>query len=301
MPSKVRVYGKAQNRTALGIVHAYMIMYPHATFEDLQKAFPDLLTHHPHLFITPEMIQNDPNYVNWCFAEKDELITTADKVKLALIKVWTKPEYDRLVEHAKQYDIEVAEFEKGVKGQKGGFRLEYLNGYIPPVPQQTKKSVPAWLWAVIGLLAAAVVGLILWLSLGKKDVVEVEKVVVVHDTLYIQQLHEIERNFNAAEFAQGKSELSEDAKFVLHDLAKLMQENPELKLEIEGHTSAEGDAAANQQLSEARAQAAVTFLVEREGIDASRLTAIGRGSSEPKNADNPYAPENRRTEFVIVE
>lgn len=301
MPSKVRVYGKAQNRTALGIVHAYMIMYPHATFEDLQKAFPDSLTHHPHLFITPEMIQNDPNYVNWCFAEKDELITTADKVKLALIKVWTKPEYDRLVEHAKQYDIEVAEFEKGVKGQKGGFRLEYLNGYIPPVPQQTKKSVPAWLWAVIGLLAAAVVGLILWLSLGKKQVVEVEKVVVVHDTLYIQQLHEIERNFNAAEFAQGKSELSEDAKFVLHDLAKLMQENPELKLEIEGHTSAEGDAAANQQLSEARAQAAVAFLVEREDIDASRLTAIGRGSSEPKNADDPYAPENRRTEFVIVE
>ena len=80
-----------------------------------------------------------------------------------------------------------------------------------------------------------------------------------------------------------------------------MQENPELKLKIEGHTSAEGDATVNQQLSEARAQAAVTFLVEREGIDASRLTAIGRGSSEPKNADAPYAPENRRTEFVIVE
>ena len=301
MPSKVRVYGKAQNRTALGIVHAYMIMYPHATFEDLQKAFPDSLTHHPHLFIPPEMIQNDPNSVNWCFAEKDELITTADKVKLALIKVWTKPEYDRLVEHAKQYDIEVAEFEKGVKGQKGGFRLEYLNGYIPPVPQQPKKGVPAWLWAVIGLLIVAIIGLIMWLSLGKKQVVEVEKVVVVHDTLYIRQLHEIERNFNAAEFAQGKAELSEDAKFVLHDLAKLMQENPELKLEIEGHTSAEGDAAVNQQLSEARAQAAVTFLVEREGIDASRLTAIGRGADDPKNADDPYAPENRRTEFVIVE
>ena len=34
---------------------------------------------------------------------------------------------------------------------------------------------------------------------------------------------EIEKNFNATQFEQGKSELSEDAKFVLHDLAKLME------------------------------------------------------------------------------
>ena len=43
MPSKVRVYGKAQNRTALGIAHAYMVMYPQATLEDLRKAFPNEL------------------------------------------------------------------------------------------------------------------------------------------------------------------------------------------------------------------------------------------------------------------
>lgn len=35
MASKVRVYGKAQNRTALGIVNAYFVMYPHATRADL--------------------------------------------------------------------------------------------------------------------------------------------------------------------------------------------------------------------------------------------------------------------------
>ena len=38
MVNKVRVYDKAQNRTALGIMHAYMVMYPQATIEDLQKA-----------------------------------------------------------------------------------------------------------------------------------------------------------------------------------------------------------------------------------------------------------------------
>ena len=39
MGNKIRVYGKAQNRTALGIMHAYLIMHPHATLEDLKKAF----------------------------------------------------------------------------------------------------------------------------------------------------------------------------------------------------------------------------------------------------------------------
>ncbi len=43
MVNKVRVYGKAQNRTALGIVHAYMVMYPYATLVDLRKAFPNKL------------------------------------------------------------------------------------------------------------------------------------------------------------------------------------------------------------------------------------------------------------------
>ncbi|MDE5858371.1 MAG: OmpA family protein, partial [Muribaculaceae bacterium] len=48
--------------------------------------------------------------------------------------------------------------------------------------------------------------------------------------------------------------------------AKVLKQNPELKLRIVGHTSAEGDDATNRQLSEARAQAAVDFLVNREII-----------------------------------
>ena len=56
-----------------------------------------------------------------------------------------------------------------------------------------------------------------------------------------------------------------------------------------------------QKLSEARAQAAVAFLVEHEGIDAARLEAVGKGSSELKNAEDPMAAENRRTEFIVLE
>ena len=305
MPSKVRVYGKAQNRTALGIMHAYLVMYPQATVEDLRKAFP-------RADINPDsgvdeifQHESEPHYKEWAewyFEKDDEVLVLQDGSKVAVCTMWTKASFDRVVKHAKLYDIEVAEFEKGQRGEKGGFRLEYLNGYVPPVP--AKKS-NKWLW--ICLAALAIIAIILCLLLAKgcqktePQIVEVEKVVVVHDTLYIQQIEEIEKNFNAAEFVKGKADLSESAKFVLHDLAKIMQKNPELRLRLEGHTSAEGDAAFNQKLSEARAQAAVDFMVEHEGIDASRLEAVGKGSSELKNTEDPMASENRRTEFIVLE
>jgi len=312
MPSKVRVYGKAQNRTALGIVNAYLIMYPHATRKDLEKAFPRDINScgtWPSLFKTPaEWKKVDEKNQGFWFAEKDEILHLQDGTKLMFMKMWPKEEFDNIVSHAKQYDIEIAKFEAADKGfgAKGGFRLEYLNGYVPPKPGKKSNK---WLWIA---LAALLIILLLILLLMKgcqkeaapvviTDSVVVEKVVVVHDTLYIQEIEEIEKNFNAAEFQQGKSELSEGAKFVLHDLAKVLEKNPELRLRLEGHTSAEGDFDFNMRLSDARAKAAVVFLVEHEGIDASRLEAVGKGSTELKNAEDPYAAENRRTEFIILE
>lgn len=311
MASKVRVYGKAQNRTVLGIVNAYLVMYPHATKEDLEKAFPLELQDEgswKSLFCTPAewKQKNESNQGLW-FAEEDEILRLQDGTELMLLKLWPKENFEKAVSHAKMYDIEIAKFEAADKGAgvKGGYRLEYLNGYVPPVPEKKSKK---WLWiALAALLLLLLLLLLLMRSCNKPEpqvvekVVEVEKVVVVHDTLYIQQIEEIEKDFNAAEFVKGKADLSDGAKFVLHDLAKVMQKNPELRLRLEGHTSAEGDATFNQKLSEARAQAAVTFLVEHEGIDASRLEAVGKGSSELKNQADPMAAENRRTEFIVLE
>lgn len=305
MVNKVRVYGKAQNRTALGIMHAYMVMYPQATMEDLQKAFPNELNPDSGVkknFVAAGDKGTDANWDGF-FQKEDELLTMGDGSQVAVVKMWTKPSFERLVSHAAQYGIEIAKFEEADGGgKKGSFRLEYLNGYVPPAPVAQKKGMPWWVWAIIG---AVVVGLIIALLCrpkGETKVVTVTDTVVqtIVDTVYVQQLEKIEENYNAAQFKQGKADLSEDAKFVLHDLAKLMNSYPELRLRIEGHTSAEGDAKVNQKLSEARAQAAVTFLVEHEGIDASRLEAAGFGSSKLKNADDPMAPENRRTEFEII-
>lgn len=218
------------------------------------------------------------------------------------------------MEWAKQYDIYVASFEKGRRGKLGYNELEYLNNWKPQVEivekivekevvrEVEKKHIPWWVWLLLGLAVVGIIIALLCRPKGKTETVTVTDTVVqtVVDTVYIQQLEEIEDNFNAAQFQKDKADLNEDAKFVLHDLAKLMNRYPELRLRIEGHTCAEGDAAHNQRLSEARAQAAVTFLVEHGGIDASRLEAAGFGSSKPKNADDPMAPENRRTEFEII-
>ena len=61
------------------------------------------------------------------------------------------------------------------------------------------------------------------------------------------------------------------------------------------------DADFNQKLSEARAKAAVDFLVNREGISESRLAYEGFGSTKLKNAEDPNSTENRRIEFIIIE
>ncbi len=301
--NKVRVYGKAQNRTALGIAHAYTVMYPHATLADLRKAFPNSICPDSgvkELFLPLAEAETFNTKMSLYFAKPDEVLTLGDGSQVALAQVWSKPSFERMVEQGKLYDVEVAEFEKTAHpGQRGGYRLEYLNGYVPPVPEK-KKSL-AWLWILLGLIA---VGAIIFLCMPRGEkVVEVEKIVekevIVRDTVYVQQIEAIEKDFNSAQFEKGQAQLNDDAKLALHDLAKVLKQNDALRLRIEGHTSAEGDAAVNQKLSEDRARAAVDFLVNKEGIDASRLEAVGKGSSEPIDPATPEA--NRRTQFVILD
>lgn len=298
MASKVRVYGKAQNRTALGIAHAYMVMYPQATLEDLRKAFPNELN--PDKGVKENFVyaEDKGTTADWdgYFKAEDELLTMGDNKRVSVVKMWTKPSFERMVSHAKLYDIEIASFEAADKGgKKGGFRLEYLNGYVPPVP--SKKKSLWWLWLLLLLLVGGVAAFFA-LKPAEKEIVEVEKVVEVEKIVYVDRVEEIEKDFNNATFVKGKAELSDDAKFVLHDLQQLMEKHPELRLKLVGHTSSEGDAAFNQRLSEERAKAAVDFLVSR-GIAAERLESEGKGSSEPIDESNPEA--NRRTEFIILE
>jgi len=306
MANKVRVYGQNNSRTALGIANAYLVMYPHATLDDLNKAFPkQLSTTFPleTLFVSIEEAKKKLSGTTTAsyFGLANELLTLKDGTKATMPYFWKDVDFENFAKHAEQYDIELASFEQRKAFKKGTFRLEYLDGYVPPVPTAEPKKSKWWLWLLLGVL---LLGIILFFLLRKSPepvVVErvIEKEVIVKDTVYIQQLAEIEKSFNAAQFVAGKADLSEDAKFVLHDLAKLLTQNPELKLRIVGHTSKEGTEDFNQKLSEARAKAAMDFLVNERSIDASRLEYKGVGSSQPLDATQ--LDVNRRTEFIVIE
>lgn len=322
METKVKVYGKAQNRTALGIMHAYMELYPKTTLDELKRAFPDSLNPDSGVksnFKTLEEIKSQMDNINWngYFADEDCLLTMQNGLKVAVVSMWTKPSYERLVAHARQYGIEVAKMDAVDKGfgKKGGYSLEFVKTETPKVTiikpmLQTKKKSKSWIWILAALLIIILL-LALLLMRWKKEpevitvvqrdtltVVQKDTVTVVKiDTVYVQQVEEIAKDFNAAQFKVGSYELNDNAKFALHDLANVMIKNLQLQLLIKGHTSDEGNADYNQRLSENRAKAAVDFLVS-QGVDRSRLTYEGKGSSEPIDPDNREL--NRRTEFIIV-
>lgn len=88
---------------------------------------------------------------------------------------------------------------------------------------------------------------------------------------------------------------------VLDDVAKIMNDHPELQVRICGHTCDLGTEKYNQGLSERRAAAVEKYLVEH-GIEAGRLTSEGFGLSQPAfpNVDEPNRAKNRRVEFILV-
>lgn len=100
-------------------------------------------------------------------------------------------------------------------------------------------------------------------------------------------------------FDVNKATIKPQSMSEINRIKTLMDENPTLKFEVQGHTDNTGSAAANQTLSEQRAQAIVDKLVEL-GIDKKRLTAVGKGQTSPlaDNSTEEGKAKNRRVEFI---
>ena len=106
----------------------------------------------------------------------------------------------------------------------------------------------------------------------------------------------------AIQFELNSARVRPESGPVLGNLVAAMS-SPDLKghrFVIEGHTDARGNPAANQQLSQHRADEVRLYLVAL-GVHPARLRAVGKGSSDLANARDPMSADNRRVRVVTLE
>jgi outer membrane protein OmpA-like peptidoglycan-associated protein len=101
-------------------------------------------------------------------------------------------------------------------------------------------------------------------------------------------------------FNTGSSELLPASEEVLTKALNTLEDNPQIRVEIQGYTDNKGNQDKNLKLSQARAEAVKNWLVNK-GIKADRLTAKGYGPDNPiASNDTPEGrSQNRRIEFVV--
>jgi outer membrane protein OmpA-like peptidoglycan-associated protein len=107
-------------------------------------------------------------------------------------------------------------------------------------------------------------------------------------------------SFNTIQFAYNSAQLTPGSIETLRNLGMaLSRELADQKaFLIEGHTDASGGLQYNMVLSRRRAEAVKDYLVREAHVAPSRLQTVGKGPSEPVNAADPYAPENRRVVVI---
>lgn len=102
------------------------------------------------------------------------------------------------------------------------------------------------------------------------------------------------------EFSRASADLTRSSQQTLNELAEIANECPAARIEIEGHTDAEGTDERNQRLSDRRAASVANYLAAH-GVERQRMSTVGYGSTQPI-ADNS-TPEgrarNRRIEFFV--
>lgn len=127
-----------------------------------------------------------------------------------------------------------------------------------------------------------------------------EKIELIKEQTLQEQINAIVKE-NKITFKRLSTEVSEKSIPTIEKIAQILKDNPEITIEVGGHTDAKGKDDVNAYISKHRALSVKKVLVNM-GIDKSRLTAKGYGESMPIVANDPqgYSMENRRVEFKII-
>ncbi|MDF2454158.1 MAG: ompA [Cytophagaceae bacterium] len=103
-------------------------------------------------------------------------------------------------------------------------------------------------------------------------------------------------------FDFNKAVLRKESNLELNRLAKLLANNPNLKVEISGYTDSVGTKAYNDKLSQKRAEAVASYLTTKSATDASRISVKHYGENAPASTNSTAKGRqlNRRVEFKIL-
>ena len=102
-------------------------------------------------------------------------------------------------------------------------------------------------------------------------------------------------------FERRSTAITVESKTVVEEIAKILNDNPTLKVEISGHTDSRGSDSLNKKISQDRASSVRDILISL-GINKDRVTAIGYGEEKPlvQDDENGLSEINRRVEFNIL-
>lgn len=127
---------------------------------------------------------------------------------------------------------------------------------------------------------------------------EPEPIIMLDDKPVVREQPIIMKNLF---FATNETTILPESEPELQRLLKLLNEHPQLRIRITGHTDNVGSDQDNQILSEGRANSVRNYLIER-GVDADRIEAEGKGESQPitTNDTEEGRAQNRRVEFMIL-
>ncbi|GMR14543.1 MAG: hypothetical protein BMS9Abin30_0146 [Gammaproteobacteria bacterium] len=103
-------------------------------------------------------------------------------------------------------------------------------------------------------------------------------------------------------FASGQTSLVDGALSSLEEVVDLLQTEPEKKIRVEGHTDSSGEAEANIELSQQRADAVRQALIDL-GVAGDRITSAGMGEDFPiaSNEDAAGQARNRRVDVILLD
>jgi outer membrane protein OmpA-like peptidoglycan-associated protein len=102
-------------------------------------------------------------------------------------------------------------------------------------------------------------------------------------------------------FDFDSSDLTNSARNALNDVSRVLQQYPDTRVNIAGHTDSTGNAAYNQRLSERRADAVGNYLAQT-GVSSNRLSMTGYGQTQPvaSNETEQGRAQNRRVEITLT-